>query len=249
MKIWPLYLTLFGFYIPLNADCAWQTNLEPLRFAQNGDVDYLIIDEPTNPEFWQPTKSIKIIQKYQKSVIAKIDPDPFVLLRRQRAIYAAAKFEDHLAKFDKVINGTVGTIRDAHCIELLLFAEHAKRFAGTFFSTEFNALILKNETSKRTKIYYGSESVKSGEGPSLSNFNEEIRQDIRNGYTMMYSLHNHPFMFDNQTGDIAGTTIPSDPDIRFYIKMKNKFALENAIITNGISTIEISSSEFEKLAH
>ncbi len=248
MKPYTFFLILLSFNPSLNAECAWQTSFDPLYEPESEDTIYQVIDEPMNPEFWMLSKpSEPILDDYRKWVEAKINPEPFALLQRQRNIFAASLFKDHLPKFDKIITQEVGLIRDANCIELLLFAKHAKRFPRGEVDTEFNARILENDATKRMKIYFASGHHKDGMAPSLSRFNDETRQDIKNGFRVVYALHNHYFCFENETGDLAGTTLPSDPDIQTFTAQKDKFGLEKIGITNGISSIEMPTDDFQKL--
>lgn len=251
-KMRAMVFLVMVYHFTLNAVCEWQTTLKPFSVMGAKDTIFMIIDEPMNPEFWAFTKPKEVILDTNKSWVLRNTPtiDPFELLKRQREIFARSgisELTNELTKFDSVINKEVGTIRDANCIELLLFAEHAKRFLGGEVLYEFDAIILEYEASQRIKIYYGSGKEESGGAPSLSRFNQAIRSDLENGYRMVYSLHNHPFFFGNRTGDIAGTTIPSNPDVQSYIKKKNEYGLRAAGITNGFSTIEISSAEFLEL--
>lgn len=230
----------------LDAECEWVNNPEPI-YSSKANTKYLIFDEPINDDFFKQGLTLKApdLDKYKQWVRSHLNnTDPYYLLNKQRKFFENTKDAE---KFDQIISKKIGSIRRANCIELLLLEEHAKNFDGGKVTHEFEAIILLNHDSKKMRVYFGSGKEASGGAPSLSVFQDKINKDLANNFNMVYSLHNHPFSFDNTYGDIAGTTIPSIPDVSNYIEKKQKFGLKNALITNGISTIEFKSSEFQQL--
>ena len=58
-------------------------------------------------------------------------------------------------------------------------------------------------------------------------------------------MHSHPLSPDGQY-DIAGTCLPSDPDIQTYRRLRDELGLQEAWITNGIDSARYVADEFRR---
>jgi len=166
------------------------------------------------------------------------DVDPLKLLLRQREIYVRV-YPTAAKKFDQIIEAQVGRIRPINCIEQALLVIHIGYFSA---DTEYGAFVFTKGSSVRAL-------VKSSSWPGV-NFDDilpQVQQFIESGWVLTTQIHNHPFIIGNETGDIGGTLIPSDPDTQFFLKLKNDYQLENASITNGFDSIEFRADEFQKI--
>ncbi|MBI3558212.1 MAG: hypothetical protein HY074_18250 [Deltaproteobacteria bacterium] len=174
-------------------------------------------------------------------VRAGVDPEQTALLERQRKIYAQAGMPEEVKKFDLILKHQAGRIHPSHCLEQLLFNEHLVRQKSVAAQTEFAALILTRGTD--LKIYFTSGFQMSP--PTLSRFDDVLTADLATGWSLTSLLHNHIFFFGNAPGDIAGTTIPSNPDVETFLNYARRFQLKEAWITNGIDSITMTAREFE----
>jgi hypothetical protein len=80
-----------------------------------------------------------------------------------------------------------------------------------------------------------------GPGPRVD---ELLRRQFHAGWRLAQHLHNHPFDLNNAYGDIAGTILPSAPDLDTYRRLRG---LRSAVITNGFDSLELSRSDFQTL--
>ena len=206
---------------------------------------YWIIED--DPIFWSDTlPDDEVLWDFRDWVESKIFPDPFQLLKRQRDIYEDYGYDT--GGFDDVIDGEVGHISDINCLEALLFSEHASLWDFAEKPTEFAAYIMKRDN----EIHITFSSHNMSFIPSSDFIMRIITENIDDDWVLTTHLHNHPFMFDNPSGDIAGTTMPSGTvsggDVATYLKFKREYDLQTAWITNGFSTIRLDETHFEKMS-
>merc|ERR1719220_2058438 len=77
--------------------------------------------------------------------------------------------------------------------------------------------------------------------PGMTWAYQPITQDMNNGFRMLTFLHNHPF-FAHSTLDVAGTIVPSDPDLNAFANGFQRFA-QSFWITNGHDSFRFPSSD------
>jgi hypothetical protein len=143
-------------------------------------------------------------------------------------------------------NKRVGRIKDINCLEALLYSTHLS-LQGVEKRTEFSAAIYKFSLFGE---HFIKVILKSGPHP----FGPDITEDLAEEELEIKPfavMHNHPFVFDNNTGDIAGTLIPSgltppatfeDPehDLKHFRDLARSFGVKEAWITNGFHTSHFS---------
>ncbi len=190
------------------------------------------------------------IQSYRET-IAQLVPefDAHSLLRRQRAHFAAAGFSSHLPRYDAILDGRIGTIRKASCLEQFLLALHLELEPDLFKPTEFAAHVLVS--SQGTRVYWVS-SATPVVAPHAE-ANRRIESDLSSGaFRLVSHLHLHPFFLKSlPAADIAATLIPSGDrtmgDVSVYLGLRRTWQLETAQITNGFETIEVPATQFDQL--
>jgi hypothetical protein len=227
-----------------NAACEWEKQPTTLAMS-DARFRYTLYEQADNVDLWRAgTPQETVLETYRAWVASNIDNyDPYHLLRKQRDIFMRY-YPDIAANYEFVISKQVGTIRDPNCIEKLLFAEHAKGIPEGSRESEFRAYILKHPTLG-IKVYLGLSRVGNGTAPPFEAIEPIMARDLEKGFRLLYDIHSHPFFFNNPTGDIAGTTIPSTPDIVTFKREKLSYGLEGALITNGINVIELRAAEFD----
>jgi hypothetical protein len=129
------------------------------------------------------------------------------------------------------------------CLEkALLGAQHA-RLSFAAAPTEFIAFVLARPDSDRLRIWYYTVN-RNGSG-SMTPLTSAIQPDLDAGWTLRYSLHNHPFAAD--TARWHGIPGPSAGDAQFHQNYAPRHALPEARITNGFSTVRIPAKAFPLL--
>lgn len=179
---------------------------------------------------------------YRSHVESQVDPEPYALLKRQRAIFEKYGMKNDLPAFDEIIERRRGKIAVVGCVESLLMAAHLSE-VGTHYYSEFGAFILTKGQALKIYFFSGREAAT----PDASRLNTLIERDrLEEGWSVLALLHNHPFGFGNSTGDIGGTTIPSAPDEGAFLYYEKLYGITEAWITNGFSTLKVSSREFKR---
>lgn len=210
-------------------------------YKSSGGGFYYIVDLPKDALRARPHSQFKFLSRFQSFVKHKTSVNPIDLLQKQLGFYRRMAGEQD--RFEKVIEQRVGRIRDISCLEAFLFDSHLSQFRS---QSEFLALIFTHKDSRRVRALVSSQNRKDG-----VSFEERMVQAkaslYSQGWSLEIHLHNHPFSFDNPYGDIAGTVLPSQPDLASYRQLRRNEGLKSARITNGFSTLELRASEFGEL--
>lgn len=223
------------------ADCAWPTDLRTIpheHFVELG----LEAKEGIAEFFANSDLPLNFSNsEFRSYVLSKINPDPWEILKKQEAIFGK-HFPNFVKRFEMVIQGELGKIEPIHCIEALLLERHWEK-QGPLKISEYGASIFGK--GNQINILFRSEDE-----PTVPQLEEELALYGKlksDGWSFLMHIHNHPFFFENSTGDVAGTTIPSGDagkdedggfgDVGTFIRWNANFGLEGFRITNGFSTI------------
>lgn len=212
-------------------------------------VDYMIYEVD---ETWQKKDMLPALNEYlsfRSWVEGQVEPEPYSLLERQRGIFANAYGNDssYVRQFDLIINRYVGSIRNISCLEANLFDQHlVSSDIHKTRKSEFSAWIFKK--GSRLKVIVGLSHDPWIGAPSLENADQWFNKMKSSDWQFYAFLHNHPFAFRNSYGDIAGTTIPSSPDLRSFKNYFENRSMDLAIITNGFSSIELTRDDVLQLS-
>ena len=168
--------------------------------------------------------------------------DPILLLKRQRTLYARV-IPQEVPRFDVLIDGRAGKIGEMSCLEATLLEEHLKFGFEKKRETEFGAYVLDCGSELRARFQTSDQA-----GVSTDRVVQAlVVSDLAEGCVLRAHLHNHPFDFKNHYGDIAGTVIPSAPDMQTYRNLRATKSMQEARLTNGFSTLILQSAEFDEL--
>lgn len=94
-----------------------------------------------------------------------------------------------------ILNGSVGGIHQANCIESLLWNLQNRDHPQTVSATEFGAYILLGPRNATVKVYLQTGPTLSV--PGMDWVNSPLEADISRGYTVLTFLHLHPFDASN----------------------------------------------------
>jgi hypothetical protein len=108
--------------------------------------------------------------------------------------------------------------------------------------TEFSAYILEKEGQRLVHVQTMVQSFVADD----DFFADKVEPDIAAGFRLIAHLHNHPFFFQNKSGDVAGTLVASGPDCRFFLSLMADHPGMKAIITNGFHSNEFSLEEVQR---
>lgn len=169
--------------------------------------------------------------------------DPFnqtACLIHQRGIFAGAGFGTH--DWDVILNGSVGAISAANCLESALWAKQNEYHPQKLSATEFGAYILLDSANTTVKVY-----LQTGPElgvPGMEWVDKPIAADLAAGFKLATFLHLHPFDASNtKYQDCAGTCIPSGPDLHAFASDLKEFSAESAWITNGQDSFRFPLTE------
>lgn len=219
-------------------------------------------DLPDDPSYFAPAAPTDpALLTYLQGARARVDMDPVGLLRRQRAVFLAAAspaLQAETRVSGLILEGQLGAIGPASCLDTLLLAAQARRHPLLSEPSEFAAFILRQHASNRGRLrVYFSSLARSG-GRMNRPLRERVDADLRNGFRLLAHVHNHPFLFDRVIGDrswttaetrddIAGAVSPSVTDLQYYGSLLEEAGLLTARVTNGFHTLVLRNDELRRL--
>lgn len=238
MKHFSMMILLFA----VNASAVCDLSPRPVSYRSSREgTDYDLFTVPASSlREAGPAKVHGALLSFRSSVAARTDVRQDSLLRRQKKFFDRMPSERQ--RYEKILSGSVGRLRPVSCLESFLHDNHLRRFSG---ETEFAAYVLTRKGSRDAVVLVLSQRT---DGVSMNDFLWEILKKHRHqGWKVAMHLHNHPFFFNNPYGDIAGTVLPSAPDLETYVEGRRSFGLESAVVTNGFDSFELSAAEFSRL--
>jgi hypothetical protein len=206
--------------------------------------------EPYHPSlfqdgFWRNDATYKTYTEWLNATIPRdfggLDPfDQRACLEHQRAIFEKVGYSTH--DWDVILNGTVGGLFQMNCLESLLWGKQNEYHPQEQTATEFGAYILLDTKNTTVKVY-----LQTGPDlgvPGMSWVSQPIKNDLRNGFSLLTFLHLHPFDASNiKYQDCAGTCIPSGPDLQSFANDLSSFDCKTAWITNGADSFRFPLSQ------
>lgn len=140
-----------------------------------------------------------------------------------------------------VSTGAVGRFRPISCLESQPFRRLAAWKDLRTKPVEFLATILrKGDDLILIADFYDNGYSGAQESRTARKAKAALRQK---GWGLEVNLHNHPFHFANEYGDIGGALAPSTADVAMYQSSRPS----EAWITNGLDTVVFSDySRFRK---
>ena len=151
---------------------------------------------------------------------------------------------DEATNVDVAFGGDAGSVRPIQCLEALLFAYQNARYPQLTPPTEFIASILRRRIDDEVvlKIYFVA-SDQMFPPMSILGF-DEIEKNVAEGWEFWTLLHNHTVQ-ENQGEPALGVPAPSTSDVDLLRWLAEGSGLQNAWVTNGFYTIEISARAFD----
>ncbi len=190
----------------------------------------------------------RLIATLQAAFGAEIDIfDQRALLIRQRDIFEQFFGEVFTYNYNLIIDGKIGIVAPMSCLESLAFDIQNRQFPLSEISSEMETMVLSREISGTEVLRVYVHTVATPFVPKSPELVAMIERDVADGWQLAAHLHNHPFLFNNSSGDIAGIVAPSEGDVLSHIELRDELALGEAWITNGIHTLRVEADELEKL--
>lgn len=137
---------------------------------------------------------------------------------------------------------TLGKIRTINFLEAQLLDYQLNRYPLLSHPTEFHGFILFHDSLNLVRVYFAASDQPWPPKPKV--ILEAVKNDLKNGWTLKYHLHNH---YEPKSNYYLGILAPSMTDAQYYLFLSEDYNLDYALITNGFHTVEIQKAEFKKL--
>lgn len=148
-----------------------------------------------------PESSATAILNFKNTVRNRISTDPKFLIDRQRSFFK--DFPKVVTKITQVLDDKMGRIEAAGCLETALLAAILTEYPSDK-EVEFSVFLLKRgreiQSYQAYVLTWGLNQI-----PDSHDLMKLVDRDLKNGWQYYIHLQNHPFFFDNPTGDIGGT--------------------------------------------
>lgn len=206
-------------------------------YHQRGQKYFYLVKLPQDLKDNRSIQGFRNLSTFRNRVKHKTSIEPYYLIKKQYEFYK--DFPKDKKSYEKILSSKVGKIRPINCLEAYLMDAHLSQLSG---KSEFQAYILSHSIEKNFLVIVNSIEKNYVEEDLRSR--KALYNYLKKGWRLYLHLHNHPFSFNNPYGDIAGTLVPSWPDISMYRELYRRYGLKTAIVTNGFHSLELSSEEF-----
>jgi len=200
------------------------------------DHFYYVVDFPANQgEASVPQGHFPFLARFQERVKTRgFSLKVKDLIRHQKDFYQ--NFPEDRKLFERVLKGEFGKLRPIRCMEAFLLDAHLSHLKE---KSEFQALVLVHPKHSMKRLIVSSQNEEMGVRPDQK-VESLMETFLKQGWRLEEHLHNHPFDFENPYGDIAGTPIPSPPDLENYRFLRSAHKLQTAVIINGFDAIQLN---------
>jgi hypothetical protein len=188
---------------------------------------------------------------YLEEVNLTADVDVFdqrALLERQRDVFIEFLGPEAGVDHQRLLDGAIGQLGEVTCVQSILFDLQNERWPLSDGPVEMGALLLQRQVAGAVELraYVKTQAQQQFVGLSMSELMPLVEADVAGGWQLLSHMHSHPLSPDGQY-DIAGTVLPSDPDIRTYRSLRDELGLQEAWITNGVDSARYRADEFDDL--
>lgn len=210
---------------------------QPGSFLQVWVEEYRpVFDEPVLPES-------ESLHQFRDQIRQILDTDPLVILENQRSQVTGGD----AVNVDLVLKGDAGTVRKMSCLEGILFSHLTDRSISQGKSmytdpTEFLSYGLTKGDSLKIYFYTVDQPGIGG----LSVFDDLLEQDLNDGWIVTQNLHNHNFFPGTEM--VLGGVVPGAGDVGAFRSTARRYGANNATITNGFHSIDMTSDDFLKFS-
>lgn len=137
-----------------------------------------------------------------------------------------------------VLTGEAGHIRAMNHLEAQILGYQMNRYPLLSHPTEFHAFLLRNQETGKVKVYFAAADTPWPPKPGI--IIELMEKDLAMGWKLSGHLHNH---YEPAEDQYLGILAPSLADAHYFKMLRDEFALEKALITNGFHTVEIHAED------
>jgi hypothetical protein len=182
-------------------------------------------------------------------------PDPWSIMTVQRGLFERHMGAGETHAHDLILSGGVGKVRPATCLEGLFLDRHSsiQRPSPARWYSEFRASVFRSPDGQQLRAQFASSRNGTGAAPSMDAFKDSVQKLLREGWTPLTDVHNHPFTFDLGAIDIGGSLVPSGShragrtqggDAVAWESLRTRIRLPEARITNGFHTNVVLAPDF-----
>jgi hypothetical protein len=227
--------------------CFSLRTLTPFVIKKNGAEIFQYWEFKNDPLLWDINiGQLPALQSYKDSLENILGKNTFKLTIQQVA------FQDISYKLINTENGdsinaqlihsnTLGKIRPINLLEAQLLDYQLSRYPLLSHPTEFHGFILLNDSLNRVRVYFAASDQPWPPKPKV--ILDAVKNDLNQGWTLNYHLHNH---YEPKSNHYVGILAPSLADAQYYMFLSEDYNLGHALITNGFYTVEIQRGEFQK---
>ena len=230
-----------------NPRALWEA--EPIVQHRDGDElhQYWLLAD--RPDLWETVAPVhESLTRYREQV-REILPDtsPLGLIRSNRQLNPWLEREYPAeGRINRLVEAGVGRHRPMNCLESHLLAYQAARFPLYEQPSEIVALIVKRSDASGdlVKVYIAADNDAIVPKPNWAV--ESVEIDVAEGWRFHSVFHNHTFDHSEERS-LVPVAAPSASDLQVSVALDERLGLEYVLVTDGFSTLELTSDEFKKL--
>ena len=221
--------------------------LTPVVVEKNGAEIFQYWEFKNDPFLWETNLvDLPALKSYKDSLVVLLGTDTldFIINSRsyQNESYPSVNTNNGDSINAQLVHSkSLGKIRPINFLEAQLLDYQLTRYPLLIQPTEFLSFILFQDSLNIVRVYFAASDQPWP--PKSGVILEDIKKDLREGWSHKFNLHNH---YEPKSNQYLGILAPSTSDAQIFSFFAEDFNLEQALITNGFHTVEIDSSEFKK---
>jgi hypothetical protein len=223
-------------------------SLTPVVIKKNGAEIFQYWEFTNYPELWDTNfLEPSHLKLYKDSLNNLLGNDTVKLtvqkLALQDVFYKSVNTQNGDSINAQLIHSKIlGKIRPINYLEAQLIDYQLSRYPLLSHPTEFHGFILLQDSLNIVRVYFAASDQPWPPKPNV--ILEDLKTDLKNGWTFKQHLHNH---YEPKANLYLGILAPSMTDAQYYLFLSEEYNLKQAIITNGYHTVEIQKEDFQKL--
>ena len=254
MRIYPLCLMLLVAWAcsPPPQSSPWQRDpqhlqkLSPTVLQQEGPEIHQYWEFADDTALWMAAlPGFAVIQAYQDSLRMAMGTEAFdkgkFIRQAVPQTEPDSSYQGDKGNRDIIADGHVGLIRPMHALEAHILNYQVSRFPLFSQPTEFHGFIMRHPQG-RVRVYFTASNTLWP--PKPRPVIPAIIADTAQGWYLYQHLHNH---YEEPEDGYFGIMAPSMPDVQYFRALVSRFALQEALVTNGFQTTVIPAEDLPLL--
>ena len=149
--------------------------------------------------------------------------------------------------FEGMLDGSFGELTPTMCVQSAFVDLQNQDYPLWDAASEAAAIVLVRENGGRTELRAYVQTQDAMLSVMTIDYLLAAIADLDDGWQMRAHFHIHPFVFSGAFSGFLGYVVPSQPDLNTYQSLSADYGLEEAWISNGLHSLQMTADEFNAI--